>query len=44
MNFVAGFLLLFMEEEDAFWTLTTIVDNILSRYYDADMAGLQVSF
>jgi Rab-GTPase-TBC domain len=42
MNFVAGFLLLFLEEEDAFWTLETIVNDILPNYYDHYLGGLQV--
>eukprot|EP00959_Pyramimonas_sp_CCMP1952_P390092 8175004-Pyramimonas_sp.AAC.1 len=29
MNFVAAFLLLVMEEEAAFWTLVTLVEDIL---------------
>lgn len=42
MNFVAGYLLLFMHEEDAFWTLDAIVEDILPNYYDTHLGGLQV--
>jgi Ca2+-binding EF-hand superfamily protein len=42
MGFVAGILLLFMEEEDAFWTLECIVNDILANYYDSYLGGLQV--
>lgn len=43
MNFIAGTLLLFMDEEDAFWTLESIVNDILPNYYDGYLGGLQVS-
>lgn len=42
MNFVAGTLLLFMEEEDAFWSLATIVENLLPGYYSLVMLAPQV--
>lgn len=42
MNFIAGCLLLFMEEEDAFWCLTTIVEQLLSGYFSTTMAASQV--
>lgn len=42
MNFVAGFLLLFLDEEDAFWVLDSIVNDILVNYYDGYLGGLQV--
>jgi len=42
MNFLVGFLLLFMEEEDCFWTLDAIVEKILPTYYDTQMLGVQV--
>lgn len=42
MNFVAGCLLLFMDEEDAFWCLTVIVEKLLPGYFDTTMAASQV--
>eukprot|EP01113_Clastostelium_recurvatum_P036096 TRINITY_DN5101_c0_g1_i4.p1 TRINITY_DN5101_c0_g1~~TRINITY_DN5101_c0_g1_i4.p1 ORF type:complete len:665 (+),score=142.60 TRINITY_DN5101_c0_g1_i4:257-2251(+) len=42
MNFLAGFLLLFMEEEDAFWTLSQLVETIVTGYFEPDMRGIQV--
>ena len=42
MNFVAGCLLLFMEEEDAFWCLAVIVEKLLPGYFDTTMAASQV--
>ena len=43
MNFVAGFLLLFMNEEDAFWCLCTIVEDLLPGYFSHAMVAPQVS-
>ena len=43
MNFIAGCLLLFMEEQDAFWCLTTIVEKLLPGYFDTTMAGSQAN-
>jgi Ca2+-binding EF-hand superfamily protein len=42
MNFIAGGLLIFMEEEHAFWTLCWIVEELLSGYFTKTMVGLQV--
>jgi len=42
LNFVAGVLLLFMEEEECFWMLQTIADNIACEYYTPGMVGLHV--
>ncbi len=42
MNFIAGCLLLFMEEEDAFWCLTNIVEDLLPGYFSTTMAASQV--
>jgi len=42
MNFIAGCLLLFMEEENAFWCLTTIVEDLLPGYFSTTMAASQV--
>lgn len=43
MNFIAGCLLLFMNEEDAFYCLCTIVGEILAGYYSVNMTATQVS-
>ena len=42
MNFVAGCLLLFMDEEDAFWCLTTIIEDLLPGYFSTTMVAPQV--
>eukprot|EP00198_Chlamydomonas_reinhardtii_P012316 XP_001701653.1 RabGAP/TBC protein [Chlamydomonas reinhardtii] len=42
LNFVAGTLLLFLDEEDAFWCLAALLQDILKGYYDVDMMGMQV--
>ncbi|KAG2490952.1 hypothetical protein HYH03_010629 [Edaphochlamys debaryana] len=42
LNFVAGTLLLFLSEEDAFWCLCALLEDILRGYYDVDMMGMQV--
>lgn len=36
MNFVVGILLLYMEEEDAFWSFTGIIEDILPEHYYSD--------
>lgn len=42
MNFVAGCLLLFMDEEDAFWCLCCIVEDLLPGYFSQAMVAPQV--
>jgi len=42
MNALGAFLLLFMDEEDAFWMLATLVEDIMVDYYSTSMSGLQV--
>ncbi|MCO5575074.1 hypothetical protein L7F22_028871 [Adiantum nelumboides] len=42
MNFFAGLLLLMMPEENAFWTLTSILDNCFDGYYSEKMLEFQV--
>jgi len=42
MNFIVGILLLFLQEEDAFWLLDSVVEDILPNYYDRHLGGLQV--
>ena len=41
MNFIAGSLLLFMDEEDAFWCLAVIAEDLLPGYYDLVMVAPQ---
>lgn len=43
LNFVAGMMLLFMEEEEAFWMFITVVDTLLPHdYYTASMVGTYI--
>ncbi len=44
MNFIAAFLLLLMDEESAFWLLSTIVEEIVPDYYSPVMTGAKVVF
>jgi len=39
MNFVCAILLLFMDEESAFWTLHTICEDFVPEYYRPTMMG-----
>ena len=43
MNFVAACLLLFMDEEDAFWSLAVIIEDLLPGYFSTAMVEPQVS-
>jgi hypothetical protein len=43
MNFIAGAMLLFLNEESCFWLLTTLFEDILpSDYYDRELFGCRV--
>ena len=42
MNFIAGALLLFMGEEDCFWALTVLVEDLLPGYFAIDLVAAQV--
>jgi hypothetical protein len=42
MNFIAGALLLFMGEEDTFWALTVVVEDLLPGYFAIDLVAAQV--
>jgi len=43
LNFVAGMMLLFMQEEDAFWLFITVVDTLLPHdYYSSTMVGTYI--
>ena len=39
MNFLAGFLLLHMAEEDCFWVLVRLVEHYLVDYFSVEMRG-----
>lgn len=39
MNFLCAFLLVFMEEENAFWSLCCIVEQLLPDYFTYDVLG-----
>lgn len=41
-NFIAGALLIFLEEEEAFWALCTMSEMLLLDYYTTDMCGIMV--
>jgi hypothetical protein len=42
MNFLAGFLLRMFEEEEAFWLLVMLIDDILpAHYYEGDLRGIR---
>lgn len=42
MNFIAAWCLLVMNEEDAFWMLSVIVEELCDGYYSTSMIGLRV--
>ncbi|KAL6065054.1 poly(ADP-ribose) glycohydrolase [Balamuthia mandrillaris] len=43
MNFFTGMILLFMKEEEAFWMLVTIMEDILPRhYFGVNLLGVQI--
>ena len=42
MNFVAATLLLVLEEDDAFWVLCCLIEDIVPGYYTKDMFNLRV--
>jgi len=42
MNFIVGRMLQYMNEEEAFWTLVTIVETILPIDYYTNMFGALV--
>jgi hypothetical protein len=43
MNFIAGAMLLFLNEESCFWLLATLLEDILpSDYYDRELFGCNV--
>ena len=43
LNFISGMMLLFLQEEDAFWLLLTVVDTLLPKdCYSRSMIGTHV--
>ncbi|KAI9491015.1 rab-GTPase-TBC domain-containing protein [Zychaea mexicana] len=43
LNYIAGLLLLFMDEEDAFWTFVVLIQDILPpNIYDVTMEGANI--
>lgn len=42
MNFIAGAFMLFMGEEDAFWAVTVVVEDLLPGYFALDLVAAQV--
>ncbi|XP_068694929.1 uncharacterized protein [Montipora foliosa] len=39
MNFIVAMFLLFMEEEDAFWSLVAVIEFYLHNYFDRSLSG-----
>lgn len=42
MNVLAGWCLLFLNEEDSFWMLSRIVEDTCAGYYSQNMQGVRV--
>lgn len=42
MNFIAGNLLKYLNEEQSFWLFVSIVENILPLEYYADLLGILI--
>eukprot|EP01094_Clydonella_sp_ATCC50884_P018295 TRINITY_DN3369_c0_g1_i11.p1 TRINITY_DN3369_c0_g1~~TRINITY_DN3369_c0_g1_i11.p1 ORF type:complete len:534 (-),score=116.01 TRINITY_DN3369_c0_g1_i11:1202-2803(-) len=41
MNFISAFLLLFVLEEDAFWLLTKLINDIIPHYFSPQLLGVR---
>ncbi|GAB4813054.1 hypothetical protein N2152v2_000100 [Parachlorella kessleri] len=44
MNFIAACFMLFMGEEEAFWSVAAVVEDLLPGYFDTRMVAPQASF
>lgn len=43
MNFIAAILLLYLSEEQSFWVLSSLIENIVcSDYYSKSMIGSRI--
>jgi Ca2+-binding EF-hand superfamily protein len=42
MNFIGGLLLLFLDEEDAFWVFCYIMENLFPNNYTTELVGMQI--
>ena len=42
MNFIVAILILFMEEEAAFWVLVMVVEELMPDYFSASLSGFQI--
>lgn len=42
MNFIAGRLIQYMSEEEAFWTLSMIIETLLPPDYYSNMVGVLI--
>lgn len=43
MNYIVGFSLLLVSEEETFWLLVCIVEDLCAGFYSKSMIGIQVN-